>query len=66
MTFCKGCDGNHPENLCWNCKHAVPNCDDRGCSWSISAEPVAGWDAEPSGHIEDGYYIKHCPLFEEG
>lgn len=43
------------EQLCWKCRHAVPEAVTdartggrhytRGCEWSIYRAPVAGWDA---------------------
>lgn len=69
------------QSLCWSCRHAVPTatCDPRtgekiytqGCSWSIRARPVEGWDADKSimrvnGRTCDTYYVNACPLFERG
>jgi hypothetical protein len=38
-----------PKTKCWTCQNAVPSPrKGRGCSWSISLEPVKGWTAKPT------------------
>ncbi len=67
-------DNGFSNTICWDCENAVPNKKGRGCSWSMSFEPVEGWDAERSdlnmqnrkqGDIES-YIVKSCPLFKQG
>lgn len=65
--------------LCWCCKHAIPVKDkdgrySQGCPWTISKQPVNGWDVSQVTHIYDKktkgryitYLVKRCPLFERG
>lgn len=62
---------DYQETICWLCKHAVPNTEDRGCSWSMFGEPVPGWDATPteivgSVYNEHSFCVHACPCFERG
>lgn len=55
-------------NCCFLCKKCAG-----GCSWSRSFEPVDGWKAEKTLHVNytdehdgESYKILFCPEFEEG
>ncbi len=56
---------NHQETLCWSCVNAL-----KRCPWSISFEPVVGWDAVPtkvkaaSSKYEASFFVRDCPMFE--
>lgn len=67
--------GHHgaEDTLCWCCKNAVPGTDTetgapRGCSWSRSFIPVAGWiaDKETSETGRETYRVFVCPEFKRG
>ena len=66
------------ENICWACKHSVPNPEKgTGCPWSLHGEPVKGWTREKLKVIttndQDGKpqqitkeFVTECPLFKRG
>ena len=64
-------------SLCWCCKNAVPEKDDKGnytagCEWSLYKKPVEGWevnkvaDVYESGRRYRTYCVSRCPKFERG
>lgn len=63
----------YPQTLCWRCANAVPDREGgRGCTWSRSGIPVAGWEAVRRdlrlGRLSDGvklesYRVQKCPCF---
>lgn len=70
-----------PATICWNCDNAVPNAKGtNGCEWSLTLEPVPGWEAIPNKIISryqglDGkqhtrllksYTVIFCPRFKKG
>lgn len=77
MTKKKPANDRLPPTLCWRCKNAVPKRrrDEyvRGCEWSISHEPVEGWEAIPTmlknAHVRanaNSFVVIRCPKFERG
>ncbi len=56
--------------LCWRCKWATGK--DGHCPWARSLTPVPGWKATKTkikyvgGVIDESYFVKKCPLYEEG
>lgn len=62
----------HRANICFDCKHAVPDNRGHGCEWSRKFEPVPGWTATPTvlraGSCESvrTWQISACPKFEKG
>lgn len=55
--------------LCELCLNAVPNGRDHGCEWSITLQPVPGWDAlyspiKISGQFVDSYKVLSCPRYQ--
>lgn len=65
------------DTLCWCCKNAVPKKDEydnyiTGCSWSIKAIPVNGWQYSKKTitYYDDKavytYLVTSCPKFERG
>lgn len=76
---CERIDKNRPgsyhgkdDTLCYCCLNAVPgireNGAPRGCSWSRSFIPVAGWiaDKETSETGRETYRVFVCPEFKRG
>lgn len=70
-------------SLCWSCENAVPatiggyhakGIEDyiQGCSWSISQEPVPGWQAKrtvistQSPYMSRSYLVISCPKYKQG
>lgn len=63
----------YPQTLCWRCANEVPDREgERGCTWSRSGVPVAGWEAVRRdlrlGRLSDGvklesYRVQKCPCF---
>lgn len=64
-------------SLCWCCKNAVPEKDDKGnytagCAWSMHKKPVEGWEVCKVADVYEGgkryrtYCVRSCPQFERG
>ncbi len=56
----------NPQQLCWQCAHAVPTLDGRhGCEWSVDLRPVPGWTAEMVTKTSFGltWSITACPKY---
>ncbi len=57
--------------LCFDCQRSVPTKDDHICPWSLSGQPVPGWNATPTeygkvkgkDHVMKSYCVHTCPLF---
>ena len=55
------------QQLCWSCQQAVPaKRTGRGCEWSVKAQPVPGWIAEPIQKPAIGltWLVRACPKYE--
>ena len=62
--------GNPIRTLCEICENSVPNYRDKGCDWSMSFKPVAGWDAlmKPlniGGRQVESYRVFSCPKYRK-
>lgn len=55
------------DTLCWCCKKIIPT-KECSCSWSKSAKPVEGWEAECTRIIDGHWHYKviSCPEFVRG